>query len=87
MVRRSKYDIYVDILQVCNAGSLKTHIVFRANLNHTMVGKHVNALIDLEYLTMEGEKYHITTKGRAWLAHAVSLGIGGDPFGDKVVEE
>jgi predicted transcriptional regulator len=53
----------LDILKVAKKGAIKTHIVYKTNLNFEIIKKYLKILIDLEMLRYEGRKYYTTEKG------------------------
>ena len=74
MVRRSKMEIYIDMLQVVSEGNLKpTHVMYKANLSWARLMKHLRFLQSQDLLTIvQGsgvERYEITEKGREVLSY------------------
>jgi len=74
MVRRSKMEIYIDILHVISEGNRKpTHVMYRANLSWARLMKHLRFLQSQDLLTIvQGggvERYEITEKGRDVLSY------------------
>jgi len=66
-VRREKSEIYICILESALNGAKKTHIMHRANLNHSLVSKYLDELLALgliEVLDDDGDVvYRTTVKG------------------------
>jgi len=74
MVRRSKMEIYIDILHVISEGNLKpTHVMYKANLSWARLMKHLRFLQSQDLVTfVQGggaERYEITEKGREVLSY------------------
>lgn len=62
MGRRNELDIYADILQVAMEGARKTEIVYKANLNFTILKKYLRRLIDRGLIEPTEDRRFITTK-------------------------
>lgn len=87
MVRRSRLDIYFDILQVMDSGTDKpTRIMYKTNLSWGILQNFFEALIDSGFIKKEIRKmnlrYYITDKGKNALSyHLRSLeGLVKDSF-------
>jgi len=59
--RRNDLDICADILQVALDGAKKTEIVYKANLNFTILKKYLRRLIDKDLLQPTEDDQFITT--------------------------
>jgi len=86
--RRSKMQIYVDILrnlQKSNGSMKKTHIVYKANLTHTRLKEYLDFLILKEFIeekTVGNEtSFAITPKGAKFLVDINKLRKISDAFG------
>ena len=69
MARRSKFEIYLDILRVISNGNHKpTHVMYRANLSWERLKGYLKFLQTQDLVTgnsgEDGKRYHITAKGR-----------------------
>jgi len=69
MVRRSKMEIYIDILRVISEGNNKpTHIMYRANLSWERLKRYLRFLEGQDLLRTvqrdDGQRFEITPKGR-----------------------
>lgn len=74
MTRRSKMEIYLDILRVTSDGNSKpTHIMYRANLSWERLKKYLVFLDTQDLITSaertDGTRYEITEKGREVLKY------------------
>jgi len=74
MTRRSKMEIYLDILRVVSEGNHKpTHIMYRANLSWERLKKYLKFLASQDLLISaqrnEGTRFEITEKGRELLKY------------------
>jgi len=74
MSRRSKMEIYLDILRVTSEGNSKpTHIMYRANLSWERLKKYLVFLDNQDLITSaersDGIRYGITEKGREVLKY------------------
>ena len=66
MVKRSKYMIVSQILEICKGGANKTRIVYQANLNFRTVIFYIDLLIKNDLLEVKRGKnvlYETTDKG------------------------
>ena len=74
MVRRSRLEIYFDILDVINKGTSKpTRIMYRTNLSWVTLKEMFDTLIDGGFIMEQEEKnsqrYYITEKGKTALSY------------------
>ena len=70
MMKRSKYAIVSQVLDICKGGANKTKIVYQANLNFRTVIPYIDLLIKKELLEVKQGKtilYETTDKGISWL--------------------
>ena len=69
--RRDRLYIIAEILNIAKGGSLKTQIMYRANLSFAQLNEYLNFLIKMEFLeiTKENRKntYVTTEKGDRYL--------------------
>jgi len=65
-MRRNNLDIEADILNVAQQGTVKTWIVYRANLNFKIVKKYIDGLISRGMIEQDGKLYFTTEKGEAY---------------------
>jgi predicted transcriptional regulator len=68
--KRSTFEISADILKVAMGGAKKSHIVYQANLNFTIIKDYLTDLTRSGLLTgpMNGSKLYTTTdKGIAFI--------------------
>jgi len=82
-MRRNGLDICADILKVSKAGTKKTHIVYKANLNFKIVKKYLSRLIDNGFL-LDGSENGIfvtTERGSDFLEQYARLTIPLGPVG------
>ncbi|KXB07303.1 hypothetical protein AKJ54_00415 [candidate division MSBL1 archaeon SCGC-AAA382K21] len=69
--RRSKLDLYADILEAVSSESRKTHIVYQANLNFKRAEEYLNELMENDLVEIRAHsplQWTITEKGRDFLA-------------------
>lgn len=67
-MRRSKYDICADILQVTLNQVKKTRLVYASNLNFNVVNAYLSGLIEKGFLEITNDGYYLTTsKGVQYL--------------------
>jgi predicted transcriptional regulator len=66
-MKRSREEIFSQILKICLDGANKTKIVYQANLNFRTANSYLDILIKNQHLieTIQGEQilYKTTTKG------------------------
>ncbi len=69
-MRRSRYQIISQILEICIGGASKTRIVYQANLNFRTVNQHIDILTNSGMLNVkQGSNiiYETTEKGTKFL--------------------
>ena len=71
-MKRTRYEIFRDILAFTTIPQLKTHIVYRCNLNFNIVKEYIRDLIERGYIRIihiEGNKtlYKTTDRGLEYL--------------------
>ena len=70
--KRSRNEIFVDILEVAKNGAKKSHIVYRANLNFEIVKDYLNALRNsdlIEFAESRQQVFRTTEKGTEYIKH------------------
>jgi len=67
MMRRSKLEIFCDILTSANSGATKTRIVYSANLTFLRTEKHLTILEELGLIERRGDCWVTTEKGREFI--------------------
>jgi predicted transcriptional regulator len=67
-VRRNDLDICADLLNVAKEGARKTQMVYKANLNFTIVKKYIKRLSDNGLIKSENGHFFTTDKGSRFLA-------------------
>ena len=77
-VRRSPFEVRMDILKVAAAGCAKpTHIMYKSNTSWTILQKNLESLLTAGFMQQTGDasrvEYGITEKGRAVLHDYTSL--------------
>ena len=69
--RRDRLFIIAEILTIAKGGSLKTQIMYRANLSFAQLNEYLNFLTKMEFLEIQNEKrkntYQTTNKGNIYL--------------------
>ena len=61
-MRRSRLELYLQILEICRKPSRKTWIVYRLNSNFREVEKLLKVLVNSGYVRVEGKSYVTTEK-------------------------
>lgn len=72
-MKRDRTEISADILRVAKDGALKTHIVYKANLNFSIVKRYLSRLIGTGLLEKIDDHYFTTPQGREFIYHADTL--------------
>ncbi len=70
-MRRTKEEVIINVLEACLAGSNKTTVVHRCNLNFNTVTPYLEILMKnklIELIDDNSVKYKITDKGKEFLA-------------------
>jgi len=69
--RRDRMFIIAEILNIAKSGSLKTQIMYRANLSFAQLNEYLSFLTEMELLEIKEEDnkniYEITEKGERYL--------------------
>ena len=75
--RRDRLFILAEILNIAKGGSLKTQIMYRANLSFAQLNEYLNFLIKMEFLEIQNENrkdnYVTTSKGDRYLEKYTDL--------------
>jgi len=75
--RRDRLHIIAEILEISKNGSLKTQIMYRANLSFAQLNEYLNLLLDIELLKESAENgktvFKITGKGVKYLQNYYKL--------------
>ena len=74
MPRRSRMEIYIDILKAVAEGRQKpTHVMYRANLTWTRLGEYLDFLVNRKLLTQEeingSTTFSLTNTGKEVLGY------------------
>ncbi|OYT49260.1 hypothetical protein B6U79_02200 [Candidatus Bathyarchaeota archaeon ex4484_231] len=74
LARRSRFEIYIDILNAVREGRQKpTRIMYRANLTWTRLKKHLEFLIEQDFLVEKkingSSRYFLTVRGKEVLEY------------------
>jgi predicted transcriptional regulator len=62
-MKRSKQQIFSEILVICRDGAKKTKIVYQANLNFRTVNPYLKILIENQLINLDQGEYQITPQG------------------------
>ncbi|EHP68001.1 putative transcriptional regulator [Metallosphaera yellowstonensis MK1] len=62
--KRGKMDIYCDILRVCESGSNKTRIMYKANLSYELLKRYMWELESSGLIIVSGKTVRLTEKGK-----------------------
>jgi predicted transcriptional regulator len=77
--RRDRLYIIAEILKIAEDGSLKTQIMYKANLSFAQLNEYLSFLLQMELLEIHKEKrkkiYVTTTKGLEYLAKYGEISI------------
>jgi predicted transcriptional regulator len=89
--RRTKFDIYVDILRLLNlkGGKAKpTHILYGANLSHPRLKKYLDSLLTEGFIQKTAQNgktvYVLMMKGREFLSESKKVKQFSDAFGIQI---
>lgn len=61
--RRARFEIVSEILILCNIGTVKTGIMYGANLNYSQLQNQIEELTSSKLLVKDMGKYSTTEKG------------------------
>ncbi|AWR95491.1 winged helix-turn-helix domain-containing protein [Acidianus brierleyi] len=64
--KRDCYEVMFSILKNCD-GKKKTKLMYAANLNYGIFTKYLSKLEKLNYITLRGDEYYLTEKGREYI--------------------
>jgi predicted transcriptional regulator len=62
-MKRSKQQIFSEILEICRDGANKTRIVYQANLNFRTVNPYLKVLIENQLINLDQGEYQTTQEG------------------------
>lgn len=75
--RRSRFDIFAEILQIAIHGEKKTVIMYKANLSYKCLGFYLRLLIESQMLRKSGHTrgslYKTTSKGASFISLSKEL--------------
>ncbi len=66
-MRRSKGEVIANVLEICLAGSSKTHVVYGTNLNFLTVIPYLDSLTKNGFIAVMDGNYKTTDKGKELL--------------------
>lgn len=75
IMRRSRIDIIIDVLEVAKMGVNKTSVVYRSNLNFKLAEKYLELLQKHGLVEKRVEKYITTEKGKIFLQKAKEINL------------
>jgi len=67
ILKRSRFEIIMDILKICMGGARKTEIVYRGNLNFKMLKKYLAELQKCGFIEERDGLFYTTDNGRLFL--------------------
>jgi predicted transcriptional regulator len=74
MKPRSMHAIVAEILQVCEQRTKRTHVIYKANLSHTMLLEYVELACKSGLVEeLQDRSLLITEKGRRYLEHFTTV--------------
>lgn len=73
-MRRNNLDICADILRVSRGGAIKTHLVYKANLNFKIVKRYIGGLTESGLLVKNGKRFYATEEGILFIDRYDQLG-------------
>ena len=71
--KRDRTEISAEILRAAKNGILKTHLVYKCNLNFDVIKVYLNRLIGGGLLQHDGRHYYTTNVGTDFISHADAL--------------
>lgn len=74
-MKRSRLDIIIDILNVCDEETKKTSIIYRTNLNYRLTEKYLALLLENRWVERIENEYKITRKGKEFLNKAKEISL------------
>jgi len=70
IMRRSRIDIIIDVLEVAKIGVNKTGVVYKTNINFKLADKYLDLLQKQGFVENIVDKYITTNKGKIFLEKA-----------------
>jgi len=64
---RDRLSIVAAILEASRSGSIKTRIMFAANLSYSLLKKYLDVVLGAGFVRVEGSGYLLTERGREFL--------------------
>jgi predicted transcriptional regulator len=65
--RRNKYSIVAEILKIAQDGTLKTAIMYKANLSFAQLNKYIGLLLDKRLMEQDEGVYTTTERGDEYI--------------------
>ena len=65
--KRSRYEIVLEVLEVCQNGAKKTWVMYRANLSYDLTTNYLSVLMKEGLIENKDGLYYITDKGKELL--------------------
>ena len=73
IMRRSRMDIIIEVLDVAKGGINKTSVVYRTNLNFKLADRYLELLQKHGLIENRSDKYTTTDKGKIFLEKAKEI--------------
>ena len=64
---RDKVGIIAAVLEAANSGASKTRIMRTANLSYKLLGKYLEATLQLGFIRCQASRYELTFRGKEFL--------------------
>ena len=74
--RRNNLDIMADMITVAKNGARKTQLVYKCNLNFSIVKRYIGDLITMGFMSFSDPFYYSTEAGQTYLSRYNALNVG-----------
>jgi predicted transcriptional regulator len=72
-MRRNKFQLYIEILELTQGTPSKTDIVYKTNMNFKIAQNHLDFLLSKGFIYMENNRYRLTVTGNILLQKLKSV--------------
>ena len=73
--RRNNLDIMADMIVTAKNGARKTQLVYKCNLNFSIVKRYIAELIERGFIYFDAPRYYSTPDGETYLTRYEALHI------------
>ncbi len=76
MGNRGRLEIIVDLLEICREEAIRTHLVYKANLNFKILRRYLKTLLDKNWVRDRGGDVSYNGEGEAFFKKSKGSSFG-----------